>query len=61
VIAAISDYINGLDVGATLYVAGIIDSVFGLPGIADVTISNPVVNQATAATSKRTPGVITVT
>jgi uncharacterized phage protein gp47/JayE len=59
--AAISDYINSLQVGETLRLAGIVDAVFGLPGIADVTVSVPATNLTTAATDKRTPGTITVT
>lgn len=58
---AISDYINTLDVGESLLLAGIIDAVFGLPGIADVTVTTPATNQTTASDSKRTPGTITVT
>jgi uncharacterized phage protein gp47/JayE len=61
VINAITDYINGLDVGATLYVSGIVDAVFGLPGILDVVVTTPASNQTTGASSKRTPGTITVT
>jgi uncharacterized phage protein gp47/JayE len=59
--AAITNYINELPVGGTLYLAGIIDSVFGLAGIADVVVTTPATNQTTAADSKRTPGTITVT
>jgi uncharacterized phage protein gp47/JayE len=58
---AIADYINSLPVGGTLYLAGIVDAVFGLAGITDVVVTTPASNQATAATSKRTPGTITVT
>lgn len=58
---AISSYINELPVGGTLYVSGIIDSVFGQAGVADVTVTTPTTNQTTAADSKRTPGAITVT
>jgi uncharacterized phage protein gp47/JayE len=61
VVAAISDYINDLGVGETLYVAGIIDAVFGLAGIADVVMTTPTTNQTTTSTQKRTPGTITVT
>lgn len=59
--AAVSGYINNLAVGGTLYLAGIIDSVYGLPGIADVVVTTPTTNQTTAATDKRTPGTISVT
>jgi uncharacterized phage protein gp47/JayE len=58
---AISAYINSLPVGGTLYLAGIVDAVFGLAGIADVVVTTPATNQTTAADSKRTPGTITVT
>jgi len=57
---AIAQYINNLDVGATLYVSGIVDAVFGLPGIVDLVVTTPSSNQTTAATSKRTVGTITV-
>lgn len=59
--SAITDYINSLAVGGTLYLSGIVDAVFGLSGITDVVVTAPASNQATAATSKRIPGTITVT
>lgn len=58
---AISDYINSLAVGGTLYLAGIVDSIFGLPGIVNVTVTSPGSDQTTTATQKRTPGTLTVT
>jgi len=58
---AITNYINTLAVGGTLYLSGIIDSVFGLAGIQDVVVTTPTTNQTTAADSKRTPGTISVT
>ncbi len=58
---AIKDYINGLAVGATLRISGITDAVFGLAGVLDVVVTTPATNQTTAATTKRTPGTITVT
>lgn len=58
---AITDYINSLDIGETLMVAGIVDAVFGLPGISDVVVTTPATNQTTAADTKRTPGTISVT
>jgi uncharacterized phage protein gp47/JayE len=61
VVQAITDYINSLDVGGTLFISGIVDCVFGLAGIQDVIVTTPSSNQTTAATDKRTPGVITVT
>jgi uncharacterized phage protein gp47/JayE len=61
VVNAISDYINNLEVGGTLYLSGIVDAVFGLAGIIDVTVTTPTTNQTTGATSKRTVGTISVT
>jgi uncharacterized phage protein gp47/JayE len=58
---AIAAYINSLAVGQTLMIAGIVDAIFGLPGISDVTVSVPATNQTTTATQKRTPGTLTVT
>jgi uncharacterized phage protein gp47/JayE len=57
---AITNYITGLQTGETLKVAGIIDAVFGLLGVADVVVTNPTSNQTTPATQKRVPGTITV-
>jgi uncharacterized phage protein gp47/JayE len=58
--AAIRDYINSVPVGGTVYIAGIIDAVFGLPGVATVAVTTPASNQTSTATQKRTPGTITV-
>lgn len=58
---AIANYINGLSVGGTVYVAGLSAAIVGLPGILDVVVTTPATNQTTAADSKRTPGTITVT
>lgn len=57
---AISSYIRELNVGETLYITGIVAAVVGLPGVADVAVSLPGSNQTTAASTKRVPGVITV-
>jgi uncharacterized phage protein gp47/JayE len=57
----IVNYIHSIPVGGTLYVAGIIDAVFSLPGILDVTVTTPSSNQTTTTSQKRIPGVITVT
>lgn len=57
---AITDYINDVPVGGTVYVAGLIDAVFGLPGVATVVINPPASDQTATATQKRTPGTITV-
>ena len=58
---AITDYINSVPVGGVLYVAGIIDAVYGLPGILDVVMTSPTTNQTTTSTQKFTPGTISVT
>ena len=57
----VAAYINEVPVGGTLYLAGIVDAVFGLQGVDDVVVTTPASNQTTPATSKRTPGTITVT
>jgi uncharacterized phage protein gp47/JayE len=58
--AAITNYINSLAAGETLYISGIIAAVKPLAGIADVTVTTPASNQTTASDSKRTPGTISV-
>ena len=58
--AAIRDYILGVPVGGTIYVAGIVDAVFGLPGVATVVVTTPSSDLTSTATQKRTPGTITV-
>lgn len=58
--AAITAYLNNLQVGETYRVTGVIAAIVGLPGVADVTVTSPSTNQATGATSKRTAGTITV-
>lgn len=60
VVSAITNYINGLDVGGTLYVTGIIAAVLDVPGVIDVSVTTPATNQTTASTSKRTAGTISV-
>jgi hypothetical protein len=37
---AITDYINSVPVGGTVYRAGIYDAVFGLPGIATLVVTH---------------------
>lgn len=59
--AAITDYINGIEVGATVYRSGIIDAVFGLAGVSNVTVTTPGTDTTVAATQKAVPGTITVT
>jgi uncharacterized phage protein gp47/JayE len=56
--AAITNYINSVPVGGTIYQSGIIDSVFGLPGIVNVTTT--FTDTTLAATEKAIPGTITV-
>ena len=58
---AISNYIGNLGTGESLIIAGIIDAVFGLGGVADVTVTAPTTNLTTDPMEKRTAGVITVT
>lgn len=58
---AISDYINSVPVGGTLYPAGIVDAVFGLPGVSNLTVSVPAAPQTHTSTEKPIPGTITVT
>lgn len=57
---AVSNYVNSLQVGETLYLSGIIAAVKPLVGIADVVVTTPAANQTTAATDKRVAGTITV-
>jgi uncharacterized phage protein gp47/JayE len=57
---AISNYVNGLDVAETFRVAGVVEAVFGLVGVADVIVTAPASNQTTGATQKRTIGTITI-
>lgn len=57
---AITDYINDRPVGGTVYIAGIYDAVYGLPGIATLVVSVPATDQTTTATQKRIPGTISV-
>lgn len=60
VVTAITNYINGLEVGETFRTAGVYSAVFGLAGVTDLTVTTPAANLATGATAKRTPGTITV-
>jgi uncharacterized phage protein gp47/JayE len=57
---AISDYITSVPVGGTVYVAGIVDAVFGLPGVATLVVNTPASDTTVTATQKPTPGVITI-
>jgi uncharacterized phage protein gp47/JayE len=58
---AITDYINAVPVGGTLYRSGLIDAIYGLNGVADVTVTTPASNVTSTATQKITPGTISVT
>lgn len=58
---AISDYINSTPVGGTVYRAGITDAVFGLPGVATLSVTTPAADTTVTATQKAVPGTITVT
>ncbi len=58
---AITDYINSVPVGGTVYPAGIVDAIFGLSGITNVSVSVPATPQTSSATEKRIAGTITVT
>lgn len=56
--AAITNYINSVSVGSTVYQAGVIDAVFGLAGVNNVTTT--FTDTALGATEKATVGTITV-
>lgn len=58
--AALTNYINSLDVGESILIAGIIDAVYGLPGVTNVIVTTPATDLTTNATDKRTPGTISV-
>lgn len=58
--AAISDYVNSVPVGGTIYVAGIIRAVFGLPGIDTVQVTAPAADVTSTATEKPVIGTVTV-
>jgi uncharacterized phage protein gp47/JayE len=57
---AITDYIEDVPIGGTVYVAGIYDAVFGLPGVATLVVNTPSSNQTATSLQKRVPGTITV-
>jgi uncharacterized phage protein gp47/JayE len=57
---AIADYILTVPIGGTLYRSGIVDAVFGLEGVIDVTVSVPASNVTVTNTQKLIPGTITV-
>lgn len=57
---AISNYIDSVPTGGTLYIAGIITAVMGVTGVDDVSVSYPTDNQTIPAQNKFTSGTITV-
>jgi uncharacterized phage protein gp47/JayE len=57
---AVADYINSTPVGGTVYVAGITDAIFGLPGIATVVVNTPTVDTTTTGVQKPIAGTVTV-
>lgn len=57
---AITDYILTVPVGGTLYRSGLIDAIYGLNGVADVSVTTPASNVVATATQKLTAGTITV-
>lgn len=58
--AAISDYVNSVAIGDTVYVSGIIHAVFTLPGVDTVTVSVPAADVTTTTTEKAVAGTIAV-
>lgn len=57
---AITDYLNSVPVGGTVYLAGIFHAVFGLAGVETLTITDPATDTVLADDEKATPGTITV-
>jgi uncharacterized phage protein gp47/JayE len=57
---AIANYINHVPVGGTVYRSGIIDAVFGLPGVATLSVTTPATDTTTTSTQKAVAGTITV-
>jgi len=58
---AIGDYIESIPVGGTIYLSGIVDAVYGLPGVLDVVVTTPATNQVASTVQKFVAGTITVT
>jgi uncharacterized phage protein gp47/JayE len=57
----ITDYINSIDVGGTLYLAGLYDAIFGnVPGVVTLVVNTPATDLTSTNTQKRTPGTLTV-
>lgn len=61
VLQAITDYINSIPVGGTVYRAGIYHAVYGLPGVLTLNVTLPAADVAVAVTEKATVGVVTIT
>lgn len=59
--AAIAGYINSVPVAGTVYLAGLIDAGFGLPGLATLEVTAPAADVVAGATEKPVTGTITVT
>lgn len=58
---AVTNYINNIAVGGTLYRAGLVGAIIDLPGIVDVSVTTPATNVTASSTQKFVPGTITVT
>lgn len=58
---AIASYLNNVPVGNIVYRAGIVNSVFNLPGVANVVVTTPANDVATTPTQKAVSGTVTVT
>lgn len=59
--AAVTNYINALDAGATFRLAGVIEAVMNVIGVLDVSVTSPGSNQTTTADHKFVAGTVTVT
>jgi uncharacterized phage protein gp47/JayE len=58
---AVTNYINEIPVGGTLYVSGLEWATFNLPGIIDCNVTSPGSNQTSLNTEKFQVGTVTVT
>lgn len=57
---AILSYVQSIPVGGTMFRAGLIDAVYGLPGILNVTVTTPAADASVTATQKFIAGTISV-
>jgi uncharacterized phage protein gp47/JayE len=57
---AVANYINFIGVGQTVYRAGLVDAVFGLPGVVNVTVTTPASDVTSTAVQKPVSNVVTV-